>query len=66
MAVRIFVAGASGVIGMRVVPLLAAAGHDVAAMTRSPDKVDALRALGAEPVVCDVYDSEALRDAVVA
>jgi nucleoside-diphosphate-sugar epimerase len=64
--VRIFVAGASGVIGMHVVPLLAAAGHDVAAMTRSPDKVDALRALGAEPVVCDVYESEALRDAVVA
>ena len=35
-------------------------------MTRSPDKVNALRALGAEPVVCDVYESEALRDAVVA
>ena len=63
---RIFLAGASGVIGMRVVPLLVAAGHEVAAMTRSPDKADALRALGAEAVVCDVYDGEALRDAVVA
>ena len=63
---RIFLAGASGVIGMRVVPLLVAAGHEVAAMTRSPDKAEALRALGAEAVVCDVYDGEALRDAVVA
>jgi uncharacterized protein YbjT (DUF2867 family) len=54
------------VIGIRVVPLLVAAGHEVAAMTRSPDKADALRALGAEAVVCDVYDAAALRDAVVA
>lgn len=63
---RIFVAGASGVIGIRVVPLLVAAGHEVAGMTRSPGKADALRALGADAVVCDVYDGKALRDAVVA
>ena len=62
---RIFVAGASGVIGVRLVPLLVAAGHDVAGMTRSPAKLDRLRALGAEPVLCDVYDAEALRAAVV-
>jgi nucleoside-diphosphate-sugar epimerase len=63
---RIFVAGATGVIGVRLVPLLVTAGHDVAAMTRSPQKVDSLRALGAHPVVCDVYDTVALREAVTA
>lgn len=62
---RIFLAGATGVIGIRLVPLLVSAGHDVAAMTRSPEKADALRALGATPVVCDVYDRDALREAVV-
>ncbi len=58
-------AGASGVIGVRLVPRLVAAGHEVAAMTRSPEKANALRALGATPVVCDVYALDALRDAVV-
>jgi len=62
--VRIFMAGASGVIGSRLVPLLVLAGHEVAGMTRSPTKVGALRALGATPVVCDVYDAPALRAAV--
>jgi nucleoside-diphosphate-sugar epimerase len=64
--VRIFVAGASGVIGARLVPLLVRAGHQVAGMTRSPDKAEALRTLGAVPVVCDVYDAARLTDAVVA
>jgi nucleoside-diphosphate-sugar epimerase len=59
-AVRIFVAGASGVIGVRLVPLLAAGGHTVAGMTRSPGKTGLLRELGAQPVVCDVFDLEAL------
>ena len=62
---RIFVAGASGVIGVRLVPLLAAAGHEVAGMTRSPEKLDRLSALGAEPILCDVYDAARLRAAVV-
>jgi nucleoside-diphosphate-sugar epimerase len=62
---RIFLAGATGVLGMRVLPLLIADGHQVAAMTRSPQKADGLRALGAEPVVCDVFDAPALEDAVV-
>jgi nucleoside-diphosphate-sugar epimerase len=61
---RIFVAGATGVIGIRLVPLLVAEGHEVAGMTRSPTKVEQLRALGAEPVVCNVFDAEALRRAV--
>ncbi len=62
---RIFIAGASGVIGIRVVPLLVGAGHVVAGMTRTASKAAGLRDLGAEPVICDVFDSEALRDAVM-
>lgn len=62
---RIFLAGASGVIGIRLVPLLVSAGHVVAGMTRSREKVAGLEALGAEPVLCDVYEAEAVRDAVV-
>lgn len=62
---RVFVAGASGVIGLRLVPLLVAAGHGVAGMTRSQTKVELLEAVGAEPVVCDVFDLEALCAAVV-
>lgn len=61
---RIFVAGASGVIGVRLVPLLVADGPTVAAMTRSPGKADVLRDLGAEPVICDVFDAAALTQAV--
>ncbi|PZS34081.1 MAG: epimerase [Pseudonocardiales bacterium] len=61
---RVFLAGASGVIGLRLLPLLVAAGHQVAAMTRTPVKTAQLRALGAEPVVCDVFDLDALRHAV--
>jgi nucleoside-diphosphate-sugar epimerase len=61
---RIFFAGASGVIGGRLVPLLVDAGHTVGAMTRSPDKAAALAAKGAEPIVCDVFDGPALAAAV--
>lgn len=60
-----FVAGASGVIGVRLVPLLVAAGHVVAGMTRTPAKQEQLRALGAQAVLADVFDAEALRRAVV-
>jgi len=63
---RIFLAGATGVIGVRLLPLLIAEGHAVAAMTRSESKREALVEAGAQPVVCDVYDADALRDAVVA
>jgi uncharacterized protein YbjT (DUF2867 family) len=63
---RIFLAGATGVIGIRLLPLLIEAGHTVAAMTRSPGKIGELRTLGAEPVVCDVLDAPALTAAVTA
>ena len=52
-------------IGRRLVPLLVDAGHDVAGMTRSAPKVDLLREWGALPVVCDVFDRDALVEAVV-
>src|SRR5215469_5706763 len=63
---RVFLAGASGAIGRQLTPLLVGAGHEVAAMTRSPAKVEMLREMGAEPVVVDVYDAEPLREAVFA
>ena len=61
---RIFVAGATGVIGKRLVPLLRANGHEVVGTTRSPGKVDDLRAVGAEPRVLDVLDAVAVGKAV--
>ncbi|KIA65835.1 NAD-dependent epimerase/dehydratase family protein [Nocardia vulneris] len=61
---RIFLAGATGVIGTRLVPLLIAAGHEVAGMTRSAGKAEQVRAAGAQPVICDVYDADALTAAV--
>ncbi|MGZ4172133.1 MAG: NAD-dependent epimerase/dehydratase family protein [Solirubrobacteraceae bacterium] len=63
---RIFLAGASGVIGVRLAPLLVQAGHTVAGMTRTPAKAPELRELGAQPVVCDVFDAAALSGAVTA
>jgi nucleoside-diphosphate-sugar epimerase len=61
---RIYLAGASGVIGSRLVPLLLGAGHTVGAMTRTAEKASRLAAVGAEPIVCDVFDREALTSAV--
>jgi nucleoside-diphosphate-sugar epimerase len=63
---RIFIAGASGVVGVRLIPLLVAAGHTVAGMTRSPQKAHMLSELGAQSVVCDVFDIDALTQAVTA
>jgi nucleoside-diphosphate-sugar epimerase len=54
---KVFVAGASGAVGHRLVPLLVASGYDVVAMTRSEGKADSLRAAGAEPVVADGLDA---------
>jgi nucleoside-diphosphate-sugar epimerase len=61
---RIFLAGATGVIGWRVVPLLVAQGHQVTGMTRRAADADRLRARGADAVVADVYDAEALAEVV--
>ncbi len=66
MTERIFLAGATGVIGSRLVPLMVSARYTVGAMTRSSDKVDWLSSLGAEPIVCDVFDRAGLARAVKA
>jgi nucleoside-diphosphate-sugar epimerase len=54
--VRVFVAGATGAIGRQLVPRLVAAGHEVAGMTRTPSKLDDLRAMGATPILADALD----------
>jgi nucleoside-diphosphate-sugar epimerase len=61
---RVFVAGATGALGRHLVPGLVAAGHEVTATTRTPGKVAQLRAAGAEPVVVDGLDREAVIAAV--
>jgi len=63
---KIFLAGAAGAIGKRLVPLLLDAGHHVVGTTRSTTKADALRTAGAEPIVVDVFDAPALSRAVSA
>jgi nucleoside-diphosphate-sugar epimerase len=62
---RVFVAGASGAIGTRLVPQLIARGHEVVGTSTSPEKAERLRALGAEPVTLDVLDARAVREAVL-
>jgi 2-alkyl-3-oxoalkanoate reductase len=63
---RVFIAGATGAIGTRLVPQLVGRGHEVVGSSRSPEKAGRLRALGAEPVVLDVLDTDAVRRAVAA
>ena len=62
---RIFLAGASGAVGRRLIPLLLADGHSVTGTTRSAAKAAELEAHGVTLVVLDVFDAGALRDAVV-
>ena len=61
---KIFVAGATGALGSRLVTLLASRGHTVVGTTRTPSKADSLRAAGATPVVLDALDRDAVIDAV--
>jgi nucleoside-diphosphate-sugar epimerase len=61
---RIFVAGATGVVGRRAVPLLIAAGHEVTAVGRNPDKRRRLERAGATPVALDLFSPEQARAAV--
>ena len=60
----VFLAGATGVIGRRVIPLLVAAGHRVTAVGRAPDKRAALERAGAAAIALDLFDSAAVRRAV--
>lgn len=63
---RIFVAGATGAVGQRLLPLLVSSGHSVVGLTRSPAKVQGIKLAGAEPVVADGLDGDAIRAAVIA
>jgi len=62
---RVFVAGASGAIGTRLVPQLVDRGHEVIGTSRSAEKAEHLRALGAEPVALDLLDRSGVRRAVL-
>jgi nucleoside-diphosphate-sugar epimerase len=61
---RVFLAGATGVIGTPLVCQLREAGHEVTAMTRSVLRAAQLEAAGADPVVCDVFDADGVRAAM--
>lgn len=61
---RVFLAGASGVVGRRLIPMLAMSGHEVIAMTHSPEKVESLRKQGAETFVADGLDREKVLRAI--
>jgi nucleoside-diphosphate-sugar epimerase len=62
---KVFVAGASGVIGVRLVSQLIDQGHEVVGTHRSPGSAERIRVLGAEPVALDLLDTRAVRDAVL-
>ena len=61
---RVFVAGATGAIGKRLVPRLVAAGHEIHGMTRGKSKQAMLEELGAVPVVADALDPDQVAEAV--
>jgi len=61
---RIFVTGATGVVGRRVVPLLVQAGHEVTGVARTPEKAAGVERAGAKAVSVDLFDPAALRSAV--
>ena len=61
---KVFLAGATGVIGKRALEQLVAAGHDVTAVARSAEKAEAVRATGATPVQVSLFDRGALVAAV--
>jgi nucleoside-diphosphate-sugar epimerase len=61
---KIFVTGATGVVGRRAVPLLVAQGHEVTAVARSPEKAAALEKTGARAAQVDLFDADAIRRAV--
>jgi nucleoside-diphosphate-sugar epimerase len=61
---QIFVAGATGAVGRRLIPLLVSAGHSVTGLTHTPSKAGLISTLGAKPVVADGLDKHAIREAV--
>jgi 2-alkyl-3-oxoalkanoate reductase len=64
-SMKVFVAGASGALGSRLVPQLVDAGHEVIGTHNSPGRAELLRTLGAKPVMLDLLDARAVRKAVL-
>jgi 2-alkyl-3-oxoalkanoate reductase len=62
--VKVFVAGATGAIGRRLVPRLVAAGHELAGLTRSEERAAGLREAGAQALIGDALDEAAIREAM--
>jgi nucleoside-diphosphate-sugar epimerase len=62
---RVFVAGASGAVGTRLVSQLLDRGHEVVGTATSPESAARVRALGADAVTLDLLDARAVRDAVL-
>jgi len=62
---RVFVAGASGAIGQRLVPQLVGRGHEVVGTHRRPEHAERVRRAGAQPVALDLLDARAVRRAVL-
>src|SRR5262245_20543869 len=62
---RVFVAGATGAVGSRLIPLLVSAGHSVLGLTRTPGKAETIRRAGADVAVVDALDGVAVRQAVI-
>jgi len=65
LIMRIFVAGAAGAVGRPLVSALVAAGHSVVGLTRTAMKTDAIRRMGAEPIIADGLDEAAVRHSVM-
>ena len=61
---KIFIAGATGAVGRRLIPALIQLGHQVIGMSRSKDKMKMIRASGATPVIADAFDAKALNNAL--
>jgi len=64
MSMRIFLAGSTGVLGRRIIPLLTSHGHEVTALTRRSEQASMLRSLGARPAVADAFEPVSLAAAV--
>jgi nucleoside-diphosphate-sugar epimerase len=65
LTMRVFLAGGTGALGRRLVPLLVAGGHQVVGLTRSPERAEWLQRVGASAVIGDAFDRDAVMRAVV-